>query len=240
MNRTGGPFGPASDSVVTVSPRLAWLGQWLSRIIAGTAFAVVAVVTGRISYMHIEALTQAVGQPRPVPQLMPFGIDGLIVVGSIAVLDAAPGHERLGWLCVGPGAAASLFANVASGWHHGIFAAGWAGMASLSFSLATFTLERWLKSQFGRSGKGGQPNTDASGKDDGEDNANPCSHYIASTAEESAIQAWLHARDCEGEPLSQRQLSAAFGISRPRVAELVAPLPPATPQPSLNGSAPDA
>jgi predicted XRE-type DNA-binding protein len=45
----------------------------------------------------------------------------------------------------------------------------------------------------------------------------------------AAVQAFLHARDCLGEPLSQRQLSAAFGLSRPKVAELVGP---------LNGTAP--
>jgi uncharacterized protein DUF2637 len=218
---------------------LEWLATWWSRVVAGFAFAVVAGVTGRISYMHIEGLTLAMHQPPVVATLMPFGVDGLIVVGSVALLQAAEGQERLGWICVGPGAAASLFANVESGWRYGVAAAAWAGMASAGFILATFTLERWLKGQFGRGGQGDQPNTDAT--EDGDDvvNANPCSHYIASTAEESAIQAWLHAQDCLHEPLSQRQLSARFQISRPRVAELVAPYLPAEPIAAVNGS-PDA
>ena len=46
---------------------------------------------------------------------MPFGVDGLIVVGSVVLLQAAPGQTWLGWLGIVPGVAASLFANVESG-----------------------------------------------------------------------------------------------------------------------------
>jgi hypothetical protein len=104
-------------------------------------------VTGRVSYIHIEALTLALHQPPIVARLMPFGVDGLIVVGSVALLQAPEDQRWLGWLCVGPGALASLFANVESGLQYGPLAAGWAGMASVGFFLATFTLERWLKGQ---------------------------------------------------------------------------------------------
>lgn len=224
------------------SPRLAWFRASWSRIVAGTAFAVVAGVTGRISYMHIEALTLAMHQPRVVAQLMPFGVDGLIVVGSMALLDAAPGQENVGWLCVGPGAAASLFANVESGWPYGVLPAAWAGMASAGFILATFTLERWLKGLFAASGRGGwrgQANIGAGTGAPGGSEAKTCTHGVASTVAIAAVQAFLHARDCLGEPLSQRQLSASFGLSRARVAELVAPHLPDPPSPNGNGPAAD-
>lgn len=124
-----------------------WLRRWLPTIIAASAFAVVAGVTGRVSYLHIEALSLALHQPPAIARIMPFGVDGLIVVGSVALLQAPADQEWLGWICVGPGTAASLFANVESGWRYGIVSAAWAGMASVGFFVATFTLERWLSSQ---------------------------------------------------------------------------------------------
>ena len=42
--------------------------------------------------------------------------------------------------------------------------------------------------------------------------------------------AYLHARDCLGEPVSQRQLSATFGVPRPKVATLLG---------TLNGTRPN-
>ena len=44
------------------------------------------------------------------------------------------------------------------------------------------------------------------------------------TADDAVIMAYLHARDCVGDTLSQRQLAAQFGVSRARVAALVSPL----------------
>jgi hypothetical protein len=219
MNRIGIPASPASV------PRgfRAWLGAYWSRVIAAAAFAVVAGVTGWVSYLHIEELTLALHQPLMVARIMPFGIDGLIVVGSVALLQASDDHPRLGWLCVAPGAVASLFANVESGIRFGALAAAWAGMASAGFFLATFTLERWLKAQAGRGGTDGQTEEEANGGETVRDDTPVCSHFIAGNADEALVQAFLHSRDCLNGALSQRQLSARFGHSRPRVAELVAP-----------------
>lgn len=176
-----------------------------------------------VSYTHIEELTLALHQQMMVARLMPFGIDGLIVVGSVALLQAGDDQPRLGWLCVAPGAVASLFANVESGIRFGWLAAAWAGMASAGFFLATFTLERWLKSQAGRGGSGGQPETRADEEASPEGDQQTCSHSIAGSVDEAIVTAFLHSRDCLGEPLSQRQLSDGFGRSRPTVAKLVAP-----------------
>ena len=139
-----------TDSPPPAASLLAWLRRSLPVIVAGLAFAVVAGVTGRVSYLHIEALSLTLGQPPDIARIMPFGIDGLIVVGSVALLQAGHDQEWLGWTCIGPGTAASLFANVESGLSHGPLAAGWAGMASVGFFVATFAFERWLKSQAGR------------------------------------------------------------------------------------------
>jgi hypothetical protein len=221
-----------------VSDVLEWLRQQFPRIIAGAALAAVASVAGVVSYTHIDALTLALGGSAMAGHLMPFGVDGQMVVGSVVLMTATGAAARWGWLGIGLGMLESLFANYEAGISHGYLAAGWYAVPALSFAVATFTLERWAKAQVatsGQGGQGGQTNTEASDEDDSEMDTNPCSHHIASTAEESAIQMWLHARDCQGEPISQRQLSAAFGLSRPRVAELVAPhLQPVA---SVNGTA---
>lgn len=229
-----------SPSVPATPPRgvFAWLRAWWSRLIAGLAFTVVAGVTGVVSYTHIEELTLALHQPLMVARLMPFGIDGLIVVGSVALLQAGNDEPYLGWICVAPGAIASLFANVESGIHYGRLAAIWAGMASAGFFLATFTLERWLKSQAAGAAGAAGPNTPANASDLDAANADPCPHIAPRTVEEAAIQAFLHARECLDEPLSQRELAAAFSLSRPRVAELVRPYLPPAPVAAMNGSAP--
>jgi hypothetical protein len=219
---------------------LGWLRRQWSRLVAGLAFTVVATVTGVVSYIHIEALTVALHQHLVVARLMPLGIDGLIVVGSVALLQAGDDHPHLGWLCVGPGAAASLFANVESGIRYGLLAAGWAGMASVGFFLATFTLERWLKAQAGRGGSGGQPNTWKVDDEFVKGSSGTCSHHIASSVDDSVVQAFLHHRDCLDAPLSQRQLSATFDLPRTVVRKLVGSLgaepPEGTPEPSLNGA----
>jgi len=140
---------------------MTWLRAQWSRLVAGLALAVVAGVTGRISYTHIYELTLHLGQPEMVARLYPFGVDGLIVVGSVVLLQATPDYPYLGWLGVAPGIAASVFANVESGLGHGPLAAGWAGVPAAFFALATFMLERWLKSQVSRSSRAAMSTEDA-------------------------------------------------------------------------------
>jgi hypothetical protein len=136
-------------------PVLGWLREWGARLIGGLAFAVVAVVTGRISYVHIQALSLALHQPPGVARIMPFGVDGLIVVGSVALLNPPESQPWLGWICVAPGSVVSLYANVMSSIADGLQSAIWAGVASMSFIAATYTLERWLKAQFSARSQGG-------------------------------------------------------------------------------------
>src|SRR5215469_6044652 len=106
----------------------------MKRTLIGVAIGTVALVAGVMSYAHIYGLSLALHQPALVALLMPFGIDGLIVVGSVVLLDG----KALGWLGVGPCVAISLFANVESGMSYGTLSAVWAGIPALSFALATF------------------------------------------------------------------------------------------------------
>jgi hypothetical protein len=113
------------------------------RIVSGLAILGVAAVAGLISYQHIEDLSLALHQTPLVARLMPFAVDGLITVGSVVLLQGG----KLGWLGIGPGVATSLYANFESGIEYGWRAAIWACIPAVSFAVASFILERWIKAQ---------------------------------------------------------------------------------------------
>jgi hypothetical protein len=113
----------------------------------------VAVIAGEVSYSHIMALGLRTGHTIADSRLLPLAVDGLIVAGSVILLAGSP----LGWLGVALGIGATVFANVESGLPHGALAATVAAWPAIAFSVATFVLERWLKSQ-----AGGERNTNSS------------------------------------------------------------------------------
>jgi hypothetical protein len=131
----------------------AWLRAYWSKLVSGLAVTAVAGVTGVVSYSYIYELTLTLHQTVMVARLMPFGVDGLIVVGSVVLMQSIPGQRWLVWVGVGPGVAISLFANVESGIRYGWLAAAWAGIPAVAFSMATFTLNAgWLGRRRGRRG----------------------------------------------------------------------------------------
>ena len=145
----------------------------------------------------------------------------------------------LGWLAVAVGGLATIYANVMSGLPYGHLAATVAAGPAVSFIVASFLLERWIKRQVSRGGQGGQevahlmdessiaepsPEPVLATPVPPNDSLNHCGHTVAGTAEENVVQAYLHERDCLGETPSQRRLSATHGISRPKVAALVGSL----------------
>ena len=111
-------------------------------LLAALPVAAVAVIAGLVSYSHIAALGLRTGQSPADAHLLPLAVDGLIVAGSVILLAGS----WLGWLGVVPGVSATVFANVESGLPHGPLAATVAAWPALAFSVATFMLERWLKS----------------------------------------------------------------------------------------------
>jgi len=115
-----------------------------AKIAAGLAIAAVAVAAGWVSYTHIYELSIALGQSPANARLIPIGVDGLITVGSVALLL---GGGWLGWFGIVPGVIISVFANVESGMRYGALAAIWAGIPAVSFFVACFILERWLAKQ---------------------------------------------------------------------------------------------
>jgi len=133
-----------------------WLRAHWSELVSGLALAAVAGVAGVISYSHIYRLTLALHQPVLVARLMPIAVDGLVVVGSVVLLQSG---GWLGWLGLGPGVVISLFANVESGISYGLLSAVWAGIPAVAFALASFMLERWLKSKVSGPEPAGSPSS---------------------------------------------------------------------------------
>jgi hypothetical protein len=112
-------------------------------ILAAVPVAAVAVIAGVVSYSHIEALGLMTGQSLADARLLPLAVDGLIVAGSVILLAGS----WLGWIGVALGVAGTLYANVMSGLPRGPLAATVAAWPALAFTVASFMLERWLKSQ---------------------------------------------------------------------------------------------
>jgi hypothetical protein len=103
-------------------------------------FASVGAVAAVVSYGHIVNLFLSWHAPLLDARLMPVAIDGLIIIGAGA---AKGGQKRLGWSAIGPGLAASLYANVMNGLPHGYGAAMGSGWATVALFLATNVMERW-------------------------------------------------------------------------------------------------
>lgn len=192
----------------------------------------VAVIAGVVSFGHIETLALRAHQPVTEARLYPFSIDGLIVAGVVIVLAG----YWLGWLAVVLGIAATVFANVQSGLPFGALAATVAAWPAVAFTVASFVLERWLKQLVTRSGHGWPAVAvpappPVRGRDTLEDAAGPgaanpagCGHIMTGDPATVAVNAYLHGRDCLGEPPSQRALAATYGLHRTKVAALIKPL----------------
>lgn len=85
------------------------------RKITLVAVAVVAVVAGLASYVHVTELCLRHGQGL-LSFIYPLAIDGMIVVSSLTMWQRRKTHKPVGWLpwaCLVFGMVASLAANVA-------------------------------------------------------------------------------------------------------------------------------
>ena len=93
-----------------------------------TAAAVLAVagIAAYVSYWHAYAVVRAHGETGITARLEPTTIDGLVYASSMVVLYAArhrvPVPSLARWL-LGLGIAATLTANMAQGWSHGLVGA---------------------------------------------------------------------------------------------------------------------
>ena len=89
--------------------------RWIRRTTIGCV-ALLAIIAGTVSYLHMHLLVELHGQPGWVAALTPLSADGMIVAASTTLLaDSRSGRRggALSWLLLGAGSVASLAANVA-------------------------------------------------------------------------------------------------------------------------------
>jgi hypothetical protein len=113
-----------------------------------TAVAVLAVagIAAYVSYWHASAVVRAHGETGLTARLEPATIDGLVYASSMVVLYAArhrvPVPSLARWL-LGLGIAATLTANMAQGWSHGLIGAVVAAWPAVSL-VGSYELLVWL------------------------------------------------------------------------------------------------
>jgi Protein of unknown function (DUF2637) len=185
----------------------------LIRWMAGLALFALAAITGIVSYLHGLTVVHRTGTRGDVAYLIPLVADLMILTASLALLDAIRNHARkpkLAIVSLAAGIGWTVAMNVAAGWLEGTGAALIAAGVPVAFVLSLETLMGIVR--LARSG-GNADHPAATG--------DQCPHIAAGTVDEAVVAAYLHGRDCLGESLSQRQLSAAFGVPRAKVAALV-------------------
>jgi hypothetical protein len=89
--------------------------QWIRRTTIGCV-ALLAMIAGTVSYLHVHLLVEVHGQPGWVAVLTPLSVDGMIVAASTTLLaESRSGNSGgvLPWALLAVGSVASLAANVA-------------------------------------------------------------------------------------------------------------------------------
>lgn len=89
--------------------------RWIRRTTIGCV-AMLALIAGTVSYLHMHALVALHGQPGWVAALTPLSVDGMIVAASTTLLADSRSGGRGGllpWVLLAVGGVASLAANVA-------------------------------------------------------------------------------------------------------------------------------
>ena len=144
---------PAGDDLPASSPRGIDCAIRLSTVAAVLA---VAGVAAYVSYGHAYAVVRAHGETGITARLEPATIDGLVYASSMVVLYAArhrvPVPSLARWL-LALGIAATLTANMAQGWSHGLIGAVIAAWPAVSL-VGSYELLVWLIRTCGAADRG--------------------------------------------------------------------------------------
>ena len=116
------------------------------RLSTAAAVLAVASIAAYVSYWHAYAAVRAHGETGITARLEPTTIDGLVYASSMVVLYAArqrvPVPSLARWL-LALGIAATLTANMAQGWSHGLVGAVVAAWPAVSL-VGSYELLVWL------------------------------------------------------------------------------------------------
>jgi hypothetical protein len=171
-----------------------------------TAVAAVGLAAAVLSYRHQFELAAGHGESELTAKLIPISIDGLLLAGTLAVLDASrrqTGHAWAARVTVGLGVAMTMWANIVHGlgfgWT-GIIISGWPPVALMA---AIEVLARMVR-----------PSAPAVDTAVPGPPAGPVLTQIAPADSEHAAQFALAASVAAGNPISQRQMMSRFGLTR--------------------------
>jgi hypothetical protein len=117
-----------------VTPKWWKRGDVWRRIGSDVAALIVGLNAAYLSWGHIVATSIMYHQTGLAAYLYPLSIDGAMVVGVVkAADDRANGRKVRPWARVvtWAGGGVSIYAQIASAWHYGYWAAGWATVPSL-------------------------------------------------------------------------------------------------------------
>jgi hypothetical protein len=118
------------------------------RFVTALAVLTVAVIAAIVSYSHIEYLALVNGQTITAARLLPASVDGVVLVSSMVMLDAArrdAGAPGLSRVMLVAGVLATLGANSAVGAGHGvvgILVSGWPAVAFIGCAETFLTMVR--------------------------------------------------------------------------------------------------
>jgi len=199
----------------------------LPAVTVGVVVAVIAAFTMAISYQHEYVLASRNGQVAWVAALLPFSVDGMLMVASVAIYWAA-GHgirRPLRPMATGAvGITATIAANMFSDlrfWWLGPAVAASSGLSLVLISDVAF----WLVSAQRKLAAGEQVQRKAG-----------CSCPRPPTSLAEAVPLARQALKEAGLPHGEEVMAERFGVTRYRLLKALAP--PA--EVHLNGSAPDA
>jgi uncharacterized protein DUF2637 len=89
----------------------------MTRIARNTSAAVVATIAGYASYWHQVAVAGMAGERQELAHILPLSVDGLLVVASVAMVDARAEGRKPSWqtkVAFVAGISASVGSNVMS------------------------------------------------------------------------------------------------------------------------------
>lgn len=180
------------------------------RLIRGTTKLVVcgvAIIAAIVSYRHAYAVVTDYGEAGITAIMIPLTIDGLVYAASMVILHSARLGVKaplLAWSLLWLGIAATLAANVAHGWRHGIvgsIVAAWPAVALVG----CYEMLMWLVRTNSRLSQG---RAEVSQVQDGSQAV-----QAELPVEELAVQDYLESVR-SGRQLSERKMAERYGRSR--------------------------
>jgi hypothetical protein len=175
------------------------------RVFVWLMVAVLAGITGTVSYLHALYVVRWAANTGPVAYLIPFVPDLMIVTSSVTLVEAKRVADRRPWqamLALGTGVVVTVVMNVAAGLHYGAGSMLLNGLIPVAFILSLESLIVLLGIWRNAPLRAGEEAT--------------CGHFVPLNVNDAIV---LAARTDPG--LSIRALSDAFGVPRARVSQLV-------------------